>query len=71
MRLNPVMFRVAFSGDGQGMAWENDVEACSRDQAIFLGAAKATEDGVFLGIGTKVVVEKSRHYDRYNRRVDV
>jgi hypothetical protein len=67
MRLNPVMFHVAFSGDGQDMEWEHDVEACSRDQAIFLGAAKAHEDGVFLGIATKVVVAKNESYDRYNR----
>lgn len=61
MRLNPVMFKVEFSGDTQGMSWNGEVEACSRDQAIFLAAAKATEDGgVFLGIASKVVVTRVR-----------
>jgi hypothetical protein len=60
MRINPVMFKVHFTGDGQGMEWENEVEACSRDQAIALAAAKATEDGVFLGIATRAVVERAR-----------
>lgn len=58
MRLNPVMFKVEFTGDGP--AWASEVEACSRDQAIILAAAKATEDKVFLGIATKVTVARLR-----------
>lgn len=58
MRAFAVDYWVEFSGTSPSMDWEGTVKALNMDQALVLGAVKATREGVMITDETRIRITR-------------